>query len=369
MEPNEFLNKVYDDAQKKDIVENVDIPKEVKDDIKNVVDYEETMKGVFTCLISSLTYKSLHPEQDVRYHKVDLPNGYSGRTFDTKHVTPFLKKNKFSGAMKESGWLTRSIEQDAPFDHNFPGKIQKQEVKKSFLNVFDYTYKFPYKANECLIYLLSLSIEENKKRNIIVVNPVEKENNITISEIIEKLHKHFYFKYKSRGASILPVIALYSVYQCIVNELKRFEGMYLATLGSHNSCDRSSGATGDIVVKRENDDSIYEVLEIKFDIPVDEIMVKDVYKKISDKNIQRYYILSTIPSDNEEMVKINEEICKIRNDHGCQVIVNGVFETIKYYLRLLENTDLFLDNYVNNIQTNQELDRLHKEAWNIINSN
>lgn len=34
---------------------------------------------------------------------------------------------------------------------------------------------------------------------------------------------------------------------------------------------------------------------------------------------------------------------KIKIEHGCQVIINGVFPTIKYYLRLLDNTDLFME--------------------------
>ena len=120
------------------------------------------------------------------------------------------------------------------------------------------------------------------------------------------------------------------------------------------------------VVRRNEDDSIYEVVEVKFDIPVDEIMINDVYKKISDKNIQRYYVLSTIPTDGDELVKVNEAVCRIRDEHGCQVIVNGVFPTIKYYLRLLENSDVFVSKYVENLQANTELNSEHKLAWNEI---
>lgn len=369
MNPSEFLEQIYLKAQNQELVDNLDLTNEIKKYIATIVSYEETMKGVFTCLVSSLTYKSLHPQQDVRYHKIDLPNGYSGRSFDTKNVTPFLKLHKFAGAMKESGWLTRSIEQDAPFTKTFPGKIQKPEVKEAFLELFDYIAIHGDKAKDCLTYLFNLSIKENEKRNILIINPVEKENSLTINEIMNCLHKHFYTKYKSRGASILPVIALYSIYECIINELKRFDNKYLEELSSHHSCDRSSGETGDIVVKRIEDNSIYEVLEVKFDIPVDSIMIHDVYKKISDKNIQRYYILSTKPTAEDERILVDEEVCKIREEHGCQVIVNGVFPTIKYYLRLLENTDLFVSNYVKNLQKNTEINTEHKVAWNNIFKN
>ena len=75
---------------------------------------------------------------------------------------------------------------------------------------------------------------------------------LAIEEIMNALKEHFYFKYKSRGASILPVIALYSIYECIIDELKRFDGMSLDQKESHNSSDRSSGETGDIVVRNAN---------------------------------------------------------------------------------------------------------------------
>ena len=138
MDANTLLEQIYLKAHNQELIQQLDLPEKIKTYINIIVNNEETMKGVFTCLVSSLTYKTLYPNQDVRYHKTDLPGGYSGRSFDTKYVTPFLKIHKFAGAMKESGWLTRSIEQDAPFTKTFPGKIQKHEVKEAFLEIFDY---------------------------------------------------------------------------------------------------------------------------------------------------------------------------------------------------------------------------------------
>ena len=199
---------------------------------------------------------------------------------------------------------------------------------------------------------------------MILVNPIEKETSLTINEIMKSLHEHFYFQYKSRGASILPVVALYSVYQCITDELKRFNGKTLDKLASHNSCDKSSGETGDIVVRNDNDNSIYEVVEVKFEIPVNAIMIEDAYKKISEKPVQRYYLLSTVAPSEDDRVAIDEMICKIREEHGCQIIVNGVFSTLKYYLRLLDNTDIFVEKYVKNLSENTEINFEHKIAWN-----
>jgi len=179
------------------------------------------------------------------------------------------------------------------------------------------------------------------------------------------LHRHFYYKYKSRGASILPVLALYSVYECIVEELKRFKGKKLDALASHTSSDRSSGATGDIVVRNE-DGSLYEVVEVKFDIAPDSIMIEDAYKKIATTTIQRYYVLSTESPIDEEYEKIQAVVSRIREEHGCQVIINGVFPTLKYYLRLLENTDKFVERYLYNLANDPEINYEQKLAWNII---
>ena len=332
--------------------------------VKIVVDKEETFKGVFTVLLTSLVYKCLHPEQDIRRHQANMKNGYSGISFDTKYITPFMKRKRFLGAMKESGWLTRSLEQNIPYELDYPGKIQNKKVKEAFLNILNDVEKNGTDPEKYLLAIMSYSIKCKKEKTVILVNPIKRENLLTINEIVNSLYNHFYFPYKSRGASILPVVALYSIYQCMTAELQRFDGKILDKLASHNSCDKSSGETGDIVVRNIIDSSIYEVVEVKFDIPIDAIMIEDVYKKISDKPVQRYYLLSTVSSSKDEKIKIDEMIFKIRKEHGCQIIVNGIFPTLKYYLRLLDNTDVFVEKYVENLSSNTEINFEHKIAWN-----
>lgn len=364
-----FLEENYIYAENLNDIENIGLNAEQIDMVKKIVEKEETFKGVFTVLLTSLVYKCLHPEQDVRLHQANMTNGYSGRTFDTKYITPFMKRKKFLGAMKESGWLTRSLEQNIPYDLNFPGKIQNKDVKTAFLNILNDIEEHCTDPGKYVTAMMFYSIKYKKDKAVYLINPIQKETSITINEIIVFLDKHFNFKYRSRGASILPVVALYSVYQCIVEELKRFDGKYLDKLASHNSSDRSSGETGDIVVRNKSDNTIYEVVEIKFNIPIDEIMIEDAYKKISDKSVQRYYILSTVEPNEDKRTAIDEIICKIRDEHGCQFIVNGILPTLKYYLRLLENTDIFIERYVKNLSDNSEINYEHKIAWNKICNN
>ena len=335
---NKFLEDKYSEAEQIARLEDTGLTAQQIKMVKTVVEKEETFKGVFTVLLTSLVYKCLHPEQDVRRHQANMENGYSGRSFDTKYVTPFMKQKRFLGAMKESGWLTRSLEQNIPYGLDFPGKIQNKDVKSSFLNILHDVEENGADPEKYVVAIMAYSIKCKKDKTVILVNPIEKETSLTINEIMDSLHKHFYFQYKSRGAAILPVVALYSVYQCITEELKRFDG--------------------------KSDNSIYEVVEVKFDIPINAIMIEDAYKKISEKPVQRYYLLSTVAPSEDERVAIDEIICKVREEHGCQIIVNGVFPTLKYYLRLLDNTDIFVERYVKNLSDNTEINFEHKIAWN-----
>src|SRR5699024_2850548 len=112
----------------------IDITEEEKDLLKIIISESEKRKGVYTVLITSLTQKIMTPRQDIRLHQHNLDGGYSGRTVDTKYVTPFLKSVGFP-AMKESGWLTRSLEQNHPYDKDYPGKITPKKLKSAFLEL------------------------------------------------------------------------------------------------------------------------------------------------------------------------------------------------------------------------------------------
>lgn len=362
--PSQFLENTYNRALKLIEVVPTDLNSNQLKWVQSIVEKEENLKGVYSVLVASLTYKSLYPQQDVRYHKVELENGYSGRSFDTKYVTPFLKSKKFFGAMKESGWLTRSLEQAHPFTLDFPGKINNKVVKEAFLRILNDVEENGANAESYLTNIFRLSIIEKTKKTVTLVNPVESESSLNIEQIINYLEKHFYYKYSTRGASILPVLAFYSIYECLIEEMGRYKNKKLDKLASHTSCDRSSKATGDIVIRDKETNDLYEVIEIKFDIVPNVIMIDDAYEKFKSEPIQRYYILSTSHADEEEQCKIDGKIIEIREEHGCQVIVNGIFPSLKYYLRLLENTDNFMNRYVKNLQENPELDFEHKIAWN-----
>jgi len=143
MEPTEFLEKIY--AESMGLVGSADkIKSDLNEAIENhlleILGRSESAKGVVTVILTSAVYKNLNPAQDIRNHQTSIPNGYSGRTFDSKFITPFLKNIKFP-AMAESGWLTRSLEQKVSYDSNYSGAIRPDSLKTAFLETIDFIQK------------------------------------------------------------------------------------------------------------------------------------------------------------------------------------------------------------------------------------
>ena len=63
---------------------------------------------------------------------------------------------------------------------------------------------------------------------------------------------------------------------------------------------------------------------------------------------------------------IEEEIKSIARKHGCQVIVNGVYTSLKYYLRLLSDPSDFIEHYVNLMKNDENVKYPQQAAWNEI---
>ena len=113
---NEALNRFTESDST--FLQPVHFSPEDKEALAYITDNIDSSKAVYTVIIASIVYKMHHPQQDVRYHQANLPGGYSGRSFDTRYITPFLKSKKIPH-MAESGWLTRSLEQNYPYDKNY----------------------------------------------------------------------------------------------------------------------------------------------------------------------------------------------------------------------------------------------------------
>ena len=339
---------------------STDLPIYLADYISLLVSRSEANKGLITVIITLLAHKIFDKNQDIRYHQAQLPNGFAGRGIDQANVTPFMKKVNFP-AMAESGWLTRSLEQAHPYTLDYPGKISPLSVKEAFLHIIDNVQEKGVCAEKVLLYFFKLLIKQRDNLNIDLAKP----HSLSIAKIIRLLEKHFTFKYTCAGASRLPTLAIYAAYQCMMGQVARYTEKILCPLEAHTSADTRSGRIGDIDVNN-NDGTAFEGVEIKHEIIITQQLVSDAYEKFKMYNTNRYYLLTTANMDTADWNAIENEIQRISQIHGCQVIVNGVYSSLKYYLRLLKDPAEFIDKYVELLKIDETIKFQHKKEWNEI---
>lgn len=358
MNHKEKLLEIY---KRSYIVKDIkDVNLKTKDFIKIIGEKINNQKGVFTVLVTLITHKIIEPKQDVRKHQSNMKDGFSGRSIDTVHITPTLKQLGLP-SMAESGWLTRSLEQPYPYNLDYNGKISDKKVKEAFLNILDFIEQSPKSATNVLRLLIFEAIQL-KQNSIVEIIHLENSENITIENIINALDAHFNTNYRTHGGSKLPVLAFFAIYKSLIAEISRYKDCSLSNLGSHTASDRTSKTAGDIEIFKGKE--LFEAIEIKLDKAIDITIVRIAIEKIIRHNPGRYYILSYKGIKETDKKEIALLLNKIKQKHGCQIIINGVLPTIKYYLRLITSLEEFILNYSNQIEKDSELKKIHKEKWN-----
>ncbi len=359
MSYDKILIELHTEAiEKKDYTNKLN-PKTLQN-IKTIAQKSFNQKGVFTVLVTLSIYKIVHPKQDIRNHQTQIKDGFSGRTIDTKYITPTLKKLGLP-SMAESGWLTRSLEQPYPYDLDYEGKISNKTVKKAFLELV-HSIEIEKIDPKYILVELFIQIIELQKKNQIIIEPLANPEKLTITQMMDILNRQFGFKYKTFGGSKLPVLAFYAIYQILTLEISRYKNCTLKELGSHTASDRTSKSAGDIEIFKNN--KLFEAIEIKFDKPIDSNILRIAKEKIVKYNPKRYYILSYDGVLEKDIAIINQIIEEVKERHGCQIIVNGVKDTLKYYMRLIDNLEEFYQLYSDLIANDDELKPIHKQKWN-----
>ncbi|MCI2395597.1 hypothetical protein [Aliiroseovarius sediminis] len=312
-----------------------------------------------TNIVTALAIKSAYPDIDSRYHMVRIQkpvSHFSHRPVSENIIYPWLSKNKFDGA--KSGWQTRVFERPKPYKPDYDEAIGA--VKQEFLYCYKAIEEDGELASEALKYLVFGQIIRREAKRINLVVPKISD----IATIIKHFENHFHSTYKSKGASRLPVLALHSLYRLIMPELKRFDGFDLADLELHSAADAQTGATGDIEIKND-DGSVFEALEVKHLQIVTSNMVDIASQKLIDRSVDRYYILTThascVPGDD-----ILTQAKEVQESTGCQIIVNGVLPTLRYYLRLVSDPSAIFPHYVELLKSDTDIGFEHRERWNQI---
>ena len=368
----ETLEKYYQQAIK--LIENQalsEIQEEIKASLDIFIQKIETDKSLIQVIITTLLKKIIKPEQDIRLHMAKFPNGYSARVIDTKVTTPFFKRTFPKYANKETAFLTKATRAEIiwNFDVGVKLPLRSKSLVEPFLKLIDKIENQTIDLENCLVYvfaqlhLLCQSHEVVFSETLEVANSI---NIININTVIKMVERHFEEALSSR----LPVIVIFAIYKQLFKTIRRFENKILLPLNVHTSADKHG--YGDIEI-RDNDNNPFEILEIKHNIPIDRNMILDIVKKSANTTIERYYILTTynncfINQDEEEY--INELILGIKRERGLEIIANGIVNTLKYYLRFIEDYHEFISTYTEELvidaRNSTEVKDSHIQAWRII---
>jgi len=369
MNPTEILEQIYSQAiercKNKPPSKHVQAVMEHVDLIITKIDKQKSQVSV---LVTSCLEKIRHPEQDIRYHRVEFERGYSARVLDTKVTTPFFKKYFPRYAHKESAFLSMSTRERIPWTkkEGMELKIKDKEIKNSFLEIINAVEKTVVDPHHVICYIFIKLHELSRQHGIVFDETIETSDSlgvVNINTVLAMLDEHFAMKQGSR----LPVIAVYTAYEHLLHQVNRYNGKILRPLNVHKASDKHG--YGDIEVW-DGDNIPFEIVEIKHNIKIDRNLIYDVVKKTEDTKINRYYVLTTA-KDNftspEEEQYINKLILIIRNKLGMDIIANGIRFSLKYYLRFIEDCKGFLKSYTQNLVTDannsKEVQAIHITAW------
>lgn len=367
-----YLDHCLERAEKLYIASPKELPEELSNylspdflsSLKQIADACQKETTAYTNVFTGMAIKATYCNGvDIRYHQTgiqgqtDRPAGFNFRGLSEKLIYPWLTSKDFKSA--KSGWQTRTMERPKPYLLSYDENIQN--VKQPFLDCYNQVEENGQSGELAIIYLLWRQMQLRDASRIVIATP----NIDDVLKITSFFEKHFNYHYRnSRGASRLPTLAMYAIYQCLMSELGRFEGRALKHLEDHSAADAQTGALGDIEVVNE-DGTVYEVLEIKHKLVVTKEMVISARKKIQGSRIDRYYIL-TDSHEHEPSEEVRNEVAIVEERLGCQMIVNGIVPTIKYYLRLLRKPSDIFPFYAKLLESDRSIAYEQKDVWNKI---
>lgn len=365
---NQIINSLDKSLELAESQQDLNITYPTMEHLNTIFENIDTATSGYLNLITCLICSSLNDEIDPRFHRKpgkgmpepENPEGwFSGRTVSEKIIYPWMELRGFRTA--KSGWQTRTYERPNPYTLDYPENIAI--IKEPFLETLDFASKNRSQLQKLVAYLLRKEIEY-KKRKGELVNRVSKNNignEILIIDVISAFEKHFALP----NSAHLPVIAIYSIYELLINEVDNYSGLLLRELESHQASDLRTGSVGDIELE-DSEADVIEGVEVKHGIEIDLPILLRAKEKILKSSLKRYYILTTHPS----CVAINSEVLDVIRDvystHGCQIIVNGVIPSIRYYLRMCSNPSDFINNYSKNIVSQSSVTTEHLEIWKAV---
>lgn len=334
---------------------------ELGDVVDGLANTKHASRGAFLTLA---IYKATFPEQDIRFNKVEHPNGFSARAIDTSVTVPFLRAQGLSTNV-ESHWLTQTLSFADPWTRDITLKTTPRAVGPALIDSVNRLEELDadaqaVSASAAATVVVARLIEERNRSKVEITRP----KGLTVAEVQRLLLGLLRGSYKT-GAPRLPQVMVYAIYEALFQSgLARYQDCALEPLGRMKAADRKSGTVGDIVVTRAS--RPLEAVETKLDVPITASIVREAMEKVKSHSVERYLILSTAGIAESDRAEIAQLVDDFRRSNGCEIIVNGVLPTINYYLRLLPSTALFVDAFADILESDIDLDYEHRNAWNIL---
>jgi DNA (cytosine-5)-methyltransferase 1 len=322
-------------------------------------DLAKTKHAARGVALTLTAYKILEPRQDIRRHKAEHPAGFSARTIDKSVTVPFLQSRSLAYNV-ETHWLSQTFSFAGPYELELDLKTKPPGAGKNMIKLVNAVQSAPspvHYAKAAIQLLLHGLIEERNRGKVLL----EKPKDLAIDQVIALLRSHFYRGYE-KNAPRLPQVAIYALYQCIVDSMDRYKEKTLSPLERLKTANRKSGSVGDIDVNRG--DQPVEAVEVKFDVAITRDHVAEAIQKIKTVSVERYLILSTAGIADGEAAEVQRLQVSFKRSNGCEIIVNGVLETVRYYLRLIRSTTDFIFRYTTLVESDPDLSYEHRLAWN-----
>lgn len=341
--------------------EGAEVPlgKTVAEGIETIVGNLRQNKYLYSILLTALVEKLVNPTQDIRIAQTSQPGGYSNRSTDQTHVTPFLKAHALTSCAASGVESGRNFERPSPFTLRYVGKPQGKGNREAFLGVIHAVQEEGVDPRPCIALLMALDLLNKTDTRYIYPEPPA---GMTVEEAFGLFGEH-YRAANGKGKARLPVLAIQAIYQSLVPEIQRYRDAELLPVNRHTANDKG-GWIGDIQINRVG--RPFEGIEVKSGKKITAQMVLDLPNKFRGQAIDRYYLLST---EDEYVAKsdvkdIQQAIVTVRQGTGCQVIVNGLLRSLWYYLRVISDPSQFISHYSEQLVTDADVNAEHRALWN-----
>ena len=325
------------------------------DSVKELGAMSHAAAGV---VLTLAVYKVCDPLQDITAHKSEHPGGFSARTYDSDCTVPFLIENGLPRNV-ESHWLTQTFSFAGEFR---PPLVLRTQPRRAGPLVIEVVSLLQASGSKDLARAIAISIfvekiEIRNKGRVTLTRP----KNLSIQATVELIRHHLGLPYKKNGPR-LPQLVFQAVYLCLMHTNTRYSDCTLEPLARMKAADRKASTVGDVVVSCKG--APFEAVELKSGQSISKSHVAEAIEKVRSLSVLRYYLLSThgiAPNDEPDIEKKRDEFLK---QNGCEIIVNGVFESLSYYLRLLPDTFEFVAAYADLVENDADTDYEHRISWN-----